>query len=288
MSLTYLGETVDIHGGGQELIFPHHENEIAQSEAGTGHKPFSKVWMHNGHLTLVDDEGQDIKMSKSLGNVVRIRDILNEVPAEALRLVYLESHYRSPLPFSNTRMSEALSSLNRLYEAKEMVHALVAQGTDYAAARLAQEVGKPLQQVIGLIADFEKSFNAAMDHDFNSGQAIGFLFELVRALNRAGNHKRVRKLGGALLAPALEAFELSGKVLGIGGMDPEAFFAELREKRIRVKGLDPAWVEDRLEARHQARHHRDWAAADAIRDELDGAGIVVMDRPEGVDWRVRV
>ena len=288
MSMHHLGPTFDIHGGGIDLVFPHHENEIAQSEAGTGQAPMAAVWMHNGHLTLVDDDGQDIKMSKSLGNVLRIRDILADVPAEALRLVYLESHYRSPLPFSNARLAEAISGLNRLYEAKELVESLVDQGLDYPAEKLAKEVGKPALQVLDLIDGFEKRFNAAMDHDFNSGQAVGFLFELIRAVNRAGNNKRVRKDGGALLAGALAAFDLTATVLGIGGLTPEDFFLDLREKRLRVNGLAPAWVEERLEARLEARTARDWAAADAIRDELDAAGIVVMDRPAGVTWRVSV
>ena len=288
MSMHHLGPSFDIHGGGIDLVFPHHENEIAQSEAGTGQAPFATIWMHNGHLTLVDDDGKAIKMSKSIGNVVRIRDILQDVPSEALRLVYLESHYRSPLPFSNTRMGEAISGLNRLYEAKELVETLQAQGTDYPAEKLAQEVGKPAIQVAELASTFEARFNAAMDHDFNSGQAIGHLMELVRAINRAGNQKRVRKLGGALLAPAQAAFSLADTVLGIGGMAPSDFFAELREKRLRVEGLDPTWVEERLQARLDARNARDWAAADAIREELDNAGILVMDKAHGVEWRVRV
>ncbi len=288
MSMHHLGPTFDLHGGGLDLVFPHHENEVAQSEAGTGEAPFAKVWMHNGMLTLVDDAGEDIKMSKSLGNVIRIRDAVAEVPAEVVRLVYLEPHYRSPLPYSKTRVAEAMASLARLYEAKELVESLVAQGTDYPVDRLLEEAGKPAQQVQALIETFEKRFNAAMDHDFNSGQAIGTLFELVRAINRAGNHKRVKKAGGSLLQGAERCFAIAGNVLGIGGMDPGDFFEELREKRIRLAGLDSDWVEDKLDARLAARADRDWAAADAIRDELDAAGVVVMDRPDGVTWRVRV
>jgi len=288
MSMHHLGPTFDVHGGGIDLVFPHHENEIAQSEAGTGAAPFSRIWMHNGHLTLVDDDGADIKMSKSLGNVVRIRDVLAQVPAEVLRLVYLESHYRSPLPYSNGRMAEAMASLARLYEAKELVETLAVSEIDYPPEKLAQEVGKPALQLMALIGSFEGRFNAAMDHDFNSGQAIGTLFELVRAINRAGNHKRVKKLGGALMAPAELCFAMAGDVLGIGGSDPAAFFEELRDKRLQLAGLDSAWVQERLDARLAARASKDWAAADQIRDELDGAGVVVMDRAEGVTWRVRV
>jgi cysteinyl-tRNA synthetase len=288
MSMHHLGKTFDVHGGGIDLVFPHHENEIAQSEAGTGEAPFSKVWMHNGHLTLVGDDGQDIKMSKSLGNVVRIRDLLEEVPAEVLRLVYLETHYRSPLPYSNARVAEATTGLARLYEAKELVETLAVSEIDYPPERLAEEAGKAALQALELIENFEQRFNAAMDHDFNSGQAIGTLFELVRAINRAGNHKRVKKLGGALLAPAELCFALAGRVLGIGGSAPKDFFEELREKRLKVAGLDSAWVEERLKARLAARESKDWGAADQIRDELDAVGVVVMDRADGVTWRVKV
>ena len=289
MAMKHLGPTIDLHGGGIDLVFPHHENEIAQSEGATGEAPFSKVWMHNGHLTLVDDEtGEPVKMSKSLGNIVRIRDLVTVAPAEALRLIYSECHYRSPLPYSNTRLMEAVGSLNRLYEAKELVEDQVARGSETPAAQLREEVGRDAIQLWELATTFEARFDAAMDQDFNSGKAIGLLFELVRAINRAGNHKRVRKVGTQLFLPCQRAFALTAEVLGIGGMAPGAFFDELKVKRLAVEGLSVGWVDERIAARLAARQAKDWAAADAIRDELDGAGIVVMDRPSGVEWRVRV
>ncbi|MFT4976917.1 MAG: cysteinyl-tRNA synthetase, partial [Myxococcota bacterium] len=138
MAMRYLGETFDIHGGGIDLLFPHHENEIAQSECGTHKQPFAKYWLHNGHLNVVtaaEDGGEEeVKMSKSLGNIIRIRDILDQLPAEALRLVYMESHYRSPMPYSADRLAAATVALDRLYQAREALEQTAAQPINESAA----------------------------------------------------------------------------------------------------------------------------------------------------------
>jgi cysteinyl-tRNA synthetase len=292
MSMKHLGDTFDIHGGGIDLIFPHHENELAQSECGTGHAPFSKVWLHNGHLTLVesqDDGGEcEIKMSKSLGNVIRIRDIVQEIPHEALRLLYLGTHYRSPLPFSTDRLSEATCSLDRIYQAKETATLIAAKPPkgNQAPDKLAKELNA--SALWELACSFEKQFGEAMDQDFNTAKAVGLIFELTRLVNRLGNDKSARKRGGPLFAEALKAFDVAAQVLGIGGMAPEDFFEELKQKRIKAIGLDEAWVDGKLQARLQARTDKDWAAADAIRAELDDKGVEVMDSAGGVTWRVRL
>ena len=292
MSMKHLGQSFDIHGGGIDLLFPHHENEIAQSECATGCKPFSRVWLHNGHLTLVetqaDGEESEIKMSKSLGNVIRIRDILKEVPHEALRLLYLGAHYRSPLPYSSDRLGEATGSLNRIYSAKESAQLIAAKPATgkQPPEKLAKELGA--QDLWALASNFTERFNEAMDQDFNTAKAVGLLFELTRTVNRLANKKAVKKRGGPIFAKALEAYAVTADVLGIGGMEPTDFFNELKYKRIQSTGLDAAWVEARLEARLQARSEKDWAAADAIRDELLAQGVEVMDSAGGVDWRVRV
>ncbi len=293
MSQKYLGDQFDIHGGGNDLLFPHHENEIAQGEAATGKHPFVAFWMHNGMVTLIDDDtGEPVKMSKSLGNVINIRDLLVEMPAEALKLLYLEHHYRSPVPFSRAGLSQALSNLDRVYQAKEV--ALGGQGIMDEGKRAltpeeeARSVGGPAKALHELVLDFERRFIAAMDSDFNSAQALGHLFELVKATNRLAGIKKANKRAAAIMASALPAFDLVASVLGVGAMQPTEFFEEMRVKRLAAKGVAREHVEGLLEARTQARVDRDWAQADAIRDQLDELDIVVMDTPEGTAWRIRV
>ncbi|MES2640274.1 MAG: cysteine--tRNA ligase [Myxococcota bacterium] len=279
MARHYLGDTFDIHGGGIDLVFPHHENEIAQSECATGHGPYARYWMHNGHLTL-DKE----KMSKSLGNIVRIRDILREVPGEALRLLFGETHYRSPLPYSTEGLVRALGALDRIYSAKEAAIEIAAKGTATPIA----EVGDAGQELYALAIAFPAQFDATMDDDFNTSEAIAHLFDLVRAVNRFGNDKKARAKGALVMAPVLTAFALAADVLGIAAMEPQAFFDEVKQKRLAAAGKSPDTVEALIAARAAARAAKDWAEADRLRAELDNEGIVVMDNPTGSTWRMRV
>lgn len=283
MSMRYLGPGFDIHGGGIDLIFPHHENEIAQSECGTGHHPYARIWMHNGHLTM-----GETKMSKSIGNVVRIRDILDAVPAEALRLLYLESHYRGPLPYSNDRLTDAIVALDRLYHAKELVEELEAQGSGPALAELLRDQKDAIGEVVELVRTFEARFLAAMDDDFNTAAAITLLHELVRALNRYGNNKKLVKRAFALAAPAARCFALAGRVLGLGGLSSEAWYQQVRQRRLLALGKSEAEVQAQVDARLAARAAKDWAAADALRVGLDALGVVLMDGPTGTRWRMKV
>ncbi len=277
----YLGTTIDIHGGGLDLVFPHHENEIAQSEAAN-HAPFAHCWMHNGLLTM----SGGAKMSKSLGNVVNVEDILLEFPPEALRLYYLQCHYRSPLPWDPaSALPEALGMLARLYEAVEVGSRMGGLGPAEAAAA---ELGPDALEVLQLGRSFQRHFLAALDEDFNTAKALGHAFELARAINRLSNHKRANARGGTVVAPALDALRLLGPALGLLAGTPATFAEEVKARRLPALGLTSEKVEAMLADRTGARMRKDWAEADRLRAELDGAGIVVMDRADGSDWRVRV
>ena len=284
MAARHLGEQFDLHGGGIDLVFPHHENEIAQSECASGHRPFAKVWMHNGHLTLVDAAGEPVKMSKSLGNVVRIRDIVARVPAEALRLMYVDTHYRSPLPFSDQKLADAIGVLDRVYIARETVDDVVGRGVGAPIDSLPESA----REVHALATTFVAKFDAAMDEDFNSAAAIAHFFELVRAINRFGNDKKARAKGADALRPALACFAVVAEVFGIAALSPAAYFDEAKVKRMRAQGRSIEAIDALVAERSAARAAKDWARADAARAQLDEQGITVMDGPEGSTWRVRV
>ena len=284
MAARHLGEQFDLHGGGIDLVFPHHENEIAQSECASGHRPFATVWMHNGHLTLVDAAGEPVKMSKSLGNVVRIRDLVERVPAEALRLMYVDTHYRSPLPFSDQKLADALAVLDRVYLARETVDEVVGRGVSAPLDQLPDSA----RDAHALATAFVAKCDDAMDDDFNSAAAIGHFFELVRAINRFGNDKKARARGADALRPALDAFAVVAEVFGIAALTPAAYFDEAKGKRMRAQGRSVEAIDALVAERSAARAAKDWARADAARVQLDEAGITVMDGADGSTWRVRI
>jgi cysteinyl-tRNA synthetase len=280
MARKELGETLDIHGGGLDLVFPHHENEVAQSEAAHGCR-FSNYWMHNGMLTV----GTGAKMGKSLGNVINVHVALEQFPAEALRLYYLQNKYRSSLPWSERALPDALCLLARLYEAREAAQTM---GGDGDPERIAKEMGESAQEVLNLGRKFEERFNAALDEDFNTAGALAVAFETARAINRLAGHKKAKKRAGPVVAPALAAFALLEGALGLLGESVEAFVEEVKAKRLPALGLTAADVEGKLAEREAARGAKDWAQADAIREDLEGRGILVMDTGDGVAWRIRV
>ena len=254
MSSALLGDTFDIHGGGKDLIFPHHENEIAQSEAASGH-PYVKYWLHNGFVNINHE-----KMSKSLNNFLTIRDVLRHHHPEAVRMFLLSSHYRSPIDFTPEAMAEASAKLTRVYTLLRRL-----AGRSPAAA---DEIDRN---------PFWRRFTEEMDDDFNTAAGIGTLFEAVRATNQllddpdaangeiAANH-------GAILR--------MGTVLGVATLDAEAYF------KSQAKDVDPARVEELIARRTAARQARDWVEADRLRDLLSAMGVAIEDRPEGTVWRV--
>ena len=261
MSMKYLGTTIDMHGGGQDLIFPHHENEIAQSEAATG-KPDIRYWMHNGLLNLRGE-----KMSKSTGHFFAIEDINREFTGEVIRFYLLSTHFRSGTEFSRERLKEAEAGLERIRNACVYVdERLSALGA--ASPRPASEEAKKLA---GFVEDVKRNFVEAMDDDFNSAEAIGHVFLLVREINRI---RAEGDEGSAQQAEAFEslreALEIFDSVLGLfkGGL-PKAGLEIPRE----VAGL----VADRERARKEKR----WADADTLRKRIAGLGFIVEDRPAG-------
>jgi cysteinyl-tRNA synthetase len=248
MSTCCLGNHFDIHGGGMDLQFPHHENEIAQSEGATG-EPFVNVWMHNGFVRVNEE-----KMSKSLGNFFTVREILEHYRPEEVRYFILTSHYRSPLNYDEEHLQNARSALNRFYTALRGL----------AAAEPAGGEG------------FEGRFRAAMDDDFNTPEALAVLFDLVREINRVRDEDPDRAAGLAAVLRHL------GAVLGILQDDPESF---LRSAAGVSEGFSDEQIATLIGQRVQARKDRNWAEADRIRDQLQEGGILLEDGPQGTSWR---
>ncbi len=275
MSQRYLGEQFDIHGGGADLIFPHHENEIAQSEGATG-KPLASYWMHNGFVRVNSE-----KMSKSLGNVFTIREILKHCHPEVLRLFILQGHYRSPLDFSGEAIEEARMGLNRLY-------GTLKAAKDLAAAAQPGPPSTPSGEMSGRIAELERNFHAAMDDDFNTARAIGHLFETSRYLNGcfAGKGAPAGGTAAPLMAEVRRVFAKVGAVLGMLQEDPDAYFLKDRERRIAQLGLDAGEIDRLVEERRKARAEKDWRRADEIRGLLAARKVVIQDSPSGTTWRV--
>jgi cysteinyl-tRNA synthetase len=281
MARCELGATFDIHGGGLDLVFPHHENEVAQSVCGN-QAHYAKYWMHNGLLTL---QGGG-KMSKSdKGSVFRICDAVQAFPGEAIKLYLLQNHYRSPLLWEDDSLPDALAKLSRLYEAREAAEAM---GGEEDPDMVAEQLGKDAQKVLELGRAFEARYYECMDEDFRCSQALGMTFELARAINRFAGHKKARRRGGPVVAPALAGLALLPQTLGVLGMGVADFQEEVKAKRSRAMGIDPSEVDGLLVARKEARASKDWAKADTIRDQLTTLGVVVMDSAEGVIWRIRL
>ena len=246
MALKYLGDSIDIHGGGQDLIFPHHENEIAQSESFTGVVPFARYWLHNG---LVQQDKQ--KMSKSVGNLVSIKDVLKDFSSDAIRLFVLSSHYRNPLIYDNAALAASERGVERLCLTLE-------------------QKGKESEEVTRLNAEpFEQKFIEVMDDDFNTAQAIAVLFELTREINRGAEQgMNITELQHTLL-----------KLAGILGLT-------LREKA--RPALDPEiFIKLLVFMRDDLRQNQQWQLADKIRGGLADSGITLEDTPQGTVWRYK-
>ena len=250
MSMKYLGETFDIHAGGKDLLFPHHENEVAQSECATG-KTFARYWMHNGFINI-DNE----KMSKSKGNFFAVRDIVKEYNPEDVRMFMLSAHYRSPINFSRDMVAQAHASLQRLYTARDRMAFLLknAPEREETAAEAA---------LAARLREYAARFDAAMDDDLNTADALGALFEMVKDANVSLNEGSSR----AAVAGALNTLNELSDVLGLLSRKAE-------------EGL-PAEIQAMADARAQARKERNWGKSDQLRDALKAAGYTVEDTPQG-------
>jgi cysteinyl-tRNA synthetase len=291
-----LGEQIDIHGGGLDLVFPHHENEIAQSQCAHGGKVFARIWMHNGLLTADSgtkaggrahrDSQQDqvsSKMGKSKNNAFVIRRALELVPSEAIRLYYLQTHYRSPLPWNDDALLEALAMLARLYEAREQAELF---DGDEPIPKIVEALGADARTVVDLAHELEQRVLASLDEDFNTAQALGHAFELARSINRLSNHKQARRRAGPIGRLAVGAFDVIARTLGLMQLSTRDFHEQVIERRLAALGYPRSEIEGLLEQRKQARDDKDWATADRLRDELTARGVVIMDTQDGVVWRM--
>ena len=262
MSVKYLGEVFDFHGGGNDLIFPHHENEIAQAEPCIdGNEKFARYWLHNGFITI-DNE----KMSKSKNNFFTVKDILKEFPGEVIRFFILQTHYRSPLDFSDERLHEAQAALDRLHNVHDVIVEFSSrEGTADTAAELAAQA-----------ETFLHDFDAAMDDDFNTALAISQMFGLAKEINRY--HQEVERgtsFDAANFKKAADAFYTMAEIIGI--FEQEEMAAD--------DGLADALMDIIVGIRQEARAAKNWAVADKIRDGLKNAGVVIEDTPTGVRWK---
>jgi cysteinyl-tRNA synthetase len=274
MSEDLLGLPLDIHGGGQDLAFPHHENEMAQSMAATG-KEFARFWVHNGFVQVNAE-----KMSKSLGNFVTIRDILASFLPEVLRVFLLTKHYRSPLDFSFDSLEETEKALHRIYQTMALL-------TEHGArAKWSGAVLPPeLEEELGAL---ETSWTRAMEDDLNTAGALGHVFGAVRLANRILENKGWQKSAGGrdLGARVLGDLQRWGQALGLFQDDPRTWLASLKDIRVRRKGLDVGRVEELLASRQEARQAKDFQRADTVRQSLLDMGVEVRDTPDGQVWEV--
>ncbi|MFV0558926.1 MAG: cysteine--tRNA ligase [Enterococcus sp.] len=254
MATKHLGDTIDIHGGGQDLEFPHHENEIAQSEAKTGH-PFANYWMHNGYVTIGDD---DEKMSKSLGNFVTVHEMLAKVDPQVLRFFMATTQYRRPIRYSETTLNEATTNLQRLKTA-----------LDNAQFRLnsAEETLVSDAEKLAELATLEERFVTEMDDDFNAANGITVVYELAKWLNTTSEAEIVSSV---VLQQAIKQFNAWLEVFGIYFKDAELLASDI-----------DALIQERLDA----RKNRDFTRSDEIRDQLKEQGIILEDTPQGTRWR---
>jgi cysteinyl-tRNA synthetase len=263
MGLKYLGSQFDIHGGARDLIFPHHENEIAQSEAMTGKKPFVKYWLHTGFLKINGE-----KMAKSLGNYITVREALKKYSAEAIRLFVLSTHYRSEIDFTDERLKGAESSLRRLYNTLESL-----EDTKKASAKrepndVEHKFGENVEKLRG-------EFVKAMDEDFNTPQALAALFELSKEINRFLDEQK--QVNAEILEKVYDSFSELGKALGL--------FQQEKTKDVGGKIVDDL-VQLLFDLREELRKKGDYGLSDEIRARMKELGLVIEDTAEGPKWKL--
>ena len=273
MSCKYLGANFDIHGGGRDLIFPHHENERAQSMAANG-VDFANWWVHNGFLTVESE-----KMSKSLGNFITIQDALASYHPQELRLFLLSTHYRSPLDFSRSGLREARSGIVRIYRALQRLEELMGpyclDSDEITAPSLAATETD----------DLKGRFMHVMDDDLNTAAALGLLFDKVHELNRLLDSSTFNEGLRSRLQDERVALLECAKSLGLLWDQPSQLLSEITKAPVE---LEAGEIENMIRQRDRARKERDWARADSIREELFQRGIILEDGPKGTNWRLRI
>jgi cysteinyl-tRNA synthetase len=301
MSQKYLGETFDIHGGGKDLIFPHHENEIAQSEAATG-KPFVRYWIHNGFVNI-DKE----KMSKSLGNILTLKEVFKDWHPEAIRLFLLSSHYRSPVDFSFDSLSEARTALDRFYTTLKAIQEELkkpispkplpspsrGEGAPYGVVKDAPRGkgggGSVLEDCRQAIESVQILFEEAMDDDFNTAQALGYFYDLQRHLNSlldvSKGHPTEEIL--TLLKKGLNHLTNMGSTFGLFQDNPETYLNEQRKEGLKRLKLSEEEILKFIDERNVARKEKNWKKADEVRNDLLSKGIVLEDTPTGTIWKTK-
>lgn len=246
MAEKHLGDTIDIHAGGQDLVFPHHENECAQSSCAHGGAPFANYWLHNGFLSI-----DETKMSKSLGNVLLVHDLIETIPGEVIRLALLSAHYRQPLDWSPETIASARRMLDRLYGA---IRGIEVSDEVRAAAEVPEEL------------------IAALEDDINTPKAMAEFFALARRLNKSNDPAEMETLAAQMYA--------AGELMGLLNSDPEAWFSGHVEGDVAADEIEAI-----IAKRNEARANKDWAAADGFRDQLSEMGVTIEDGPGGTTWR---
>jgi len=263
MSMKYLGEQIDIHGGGTDLIFPHHENEIAQSEAYSGKKPFVKYWLHTGYLMIKGE-----KMSKSLGNIIPVKDFLAKYEPDVLRLLILSAHYRSPIDFTWEKAEQAKSSLERIKRTIERLRRIMTYEKIHVENLSPEE-----KEVYEKVHELKRRFEEAMDEDFNTSKALAEIFDFISYINRKIDENKVP---GPL---ARYVHDSLMELLSVFGLLQKFEVAE-------VSAEVRPFIELLVKVRDKARKRKDWETADYIRDELRKLGVVLEDTPKGTIWRL--
>lgn len=282
MSCKHLGETFDIHGGGKDLIFPHHENEVAQSEAAN-EKLFVKYWVHNGFVNINEE-----KMSKSLGNFFTIRELLKLYLPEVIRFFLLTTHYRSPVDYTEQSLIEAEKALEKIYATLSSMDREISLGIDDAAS--ASKAGGGVDaDVEGFINSLDERFCAAMDDDFNTALAIASIFDTIRAINGWINKKRFIRTSSSidLLKRARDVLSEKGTTIGILENKAEQFIESLQKLRKKDNEIDIVAVEKLIEERFEARKSKNWGLSDEIRDKLVSMNVMIKDGPQGTTWEIK-
>jgi len=289
MSQKYLGETFDIHGGGKDLIFPHHENEIAQSEAATG-KPFVRYWIHNGFVNINKE-----KMSKSLGNILTLKEIFKDWRPEVVRLFLLSHHYRSPVDFSFDTLSEAQTGLDRFYTTMNSIQDELKKlmSTKILPSPLA---GKEMSGIVSEIEacrqaleSFKTRFEEAMDDDFNTAQALAYFYDLQRYLNIlldiSKDHPTEEII--VMLKQGFGHLSRIGWIFGLFQEDPEMYLTEQKKEGLKKLNLSEEEIFKLIEERNVVRREKNWKRADEIRSDLLSRGIILEDTPAGTKWKLK-